>query len=53
MTIYVLLIRGHAPLLVCAWHPLAAVNHAEQRGLAVVGWEVCTRLAVGATVEVA
>ena len=53
MTIYVLLIRGRAPLLVCAAHPLAAVNHAEARGLAVIDWTVCTRLPVGVTVEVA
>ena len=53
MTIYILTVPGRARLLVAARHPLAAVNHAERRGLAVVDWAVCTCLPVGATVEVA
>ena len=53
MTLYLLFLRTGARLLVVAGHPLAAVNHAERRGLAVTGWEVCTRLPVGVNVEVA
>ena len=53
MTLYLLFLRTGARLLVAARHPLAAVNHAERRGLAVMDWAVCTCLPVGATVEVA